>query len=76
VANGTAVRLFQRDLDAEYAPRIQHLSETEVNFLVCNNSLNNLGIKRGELLAPCHAVSAGIMEIIRLQSQGCAYVKP
>lgn len=76
VANGTAVRLFQRDRDSGHASRIQCLAETGVNFFVCHNSLNNLGIKREELLEPCHVVSAGIMEIIRLQSQGCAYVKP
>ena len=39
-------------------------------------AFNNLGMKQEELLEPSHVVSAGIMKIIHLQSQGCAYVKP
>lgn len=76
VANGVAVKLFQREHAFEYASRIQSLSGTGVHFFVCNNSLNKLGIRHEELLEPCQIVPAGIMEIIRLQSEGCAYVKP
>ncbi len=76
VANGVAVKLFQRERATEYAPRIQNLSGDGVHFLVCNNSLNNLGIKGEELLGPCQVVPAGIVELIRLQAKGCAYIKP
>ena len=76
VANGVAVRLFRREYAAQYATNIEILSKSNVHFLVCNNSLSNLGIKHGELLEPCQVVPAGILEIIRLQAEGCAYVKP
>jgi len=76
VANGTAVRLFQHERASEYASRIQRLSELGVQFFLCKNSLNNLNIRREDLLAPCQVVPAGIVEIIRLQANGCAYVKP
>jgi len=76
VANGVAVKLFQRERATEYASRIQNLSETGIHFFVCNNSLNNLGMKREELLEPCQVVPAGIVELIRLQAEGCAYIKP
>lgn len=76
VANGVAVRLFRRERAAQYASRIESLSGSGVHFFVCNNSLNNLGIKHEELLEPCQVVPAGILEIIRLQAEGCAYVKP
>ncbi len=76
VANGTAVRLFQRERAAQYASRIEGLSGEAVQFSVCNNSLNSLGIKPEDLLESCQVVPAGILEIIRLQAEGCAYVKP
>lgn len=76
VANGVAVKLFQLERATQYAPRIEKLSITGVRFLLCNNSLRNLGIKRDELAAPCEIVPAGIMELIRLQAEDYAYVKP
>lgn len=76
VANGVAVRLFRRERAAQYASRIEDLSCEGVHFSVCNNSLNRLGIKFEDLLESCQVVPAGILEIIRLQAEGCAYVKP
>ena len=76
VANGTAVKLFQRERAGQYASRIESLFGKGVHFSVCNNSLNSLGIKPEDLLDFCHVVPAGILEIIRLQADGCAYVKP
>ncbi|BCO08034.1 hypothetical protein GF1_04100 [Desulfolithobacter dissulfuricans] len=76
VANGVAVRLFRRGSAAQYASRVESLSGDGVQFSVCNNSLNSLGIKHEELLDSCKVVPAGIVEIIRLQAEGCAYVKP
>ena len=76
VANGVAVKLFQRERAEPYAPRIVKLAETGVRFCLCNNALRNLGIQRDELLAPCEIVPAGIMELIRLQAEDCAYIKP
>ncbi len=76
VANGVAVKLFQPERAAHYAPRIEKLSETGVRFLLCNNALRNLGIKPDELMAQCEVVPAGIVEIIRLQAEDCAYIKP
>ena len=76
VANGDAVKLFLRQRAARYADRINDLSEADVDFLVCNNSLVRLDIKPEELLEACRVIPAGIIEIIRLQAEGCAYVKP
>ena len=76
VANGVAVKLFQVERAAPYAPRIEKLHETGVRFLLCNNSLQKLEIKPDELMTECEIVPAGIMELIRLQAEGCAYIKP
>ena len=76
VANGVAVKLFLVERAGAYGLRIEKLSETGVRFLLCNNSLLKLEIKRDELLPECEIVPAGIMELIRLQDEGCAYIKP
>ena len=76
VANGTAVKLFRRERGGMYASNIGKLSDSGVRFFMCNNSLINLGIDRDEIMKSCDVVSAGIMELIRLQAEGCAYIKP
>jgi len=76
VANGVAVRLLQLENATQYTSRIEELSRVGVRFLVCNNSLRNLGIDLNELVAPCELVPAGILELVRLQGEGCAYIKP
>ncbi|OCC16399.1 hypothetical protein DBT_0216 [Dissulfuribacter thermophilus] len=76
LSNGKSVKLFQRDRASEYASTVKSLSEKGVHFLVCNNSLNKFGIKPDELIEVCEVVPAGIVELIKLQSEGCAYVKP
>jgi len=76
VANGVAVKLFQLERATQYTSRIEKLSDIGVRFLVCNNSLRNLGIERDELMESCKIVPAGILELIRLQAEKCAYIKP
>jgi len=76
LANGAAAKLFRRDHALQYGSEILNLSKKGVHFLVCNNSLNNFGIGPDELVEPCEIVSAGVLELIRLQNQGHAYIKP
>ncbi len=76
VANGVAVKLFQVERAGAYGLRIEKLYETGVRFLLCNNSVQKLEIKPDELIPECEIVPAGIMELIRLQAEGCAYIKP
>ena len=76
VANGIAVKLFQLERTTPYISRIEKLSDVGVRFFVCNNSLRNLHIERHELTELCEIVPAGILELIRLQAEGCAYIKP
>jgi intracellular sulfur oxidation DsrE/DsrF family protein len=76
VANGPAVSLFKNDRAAAYGATVQELHKDGARFLVCRNSLVNLGIAPEDLLEPCEQVPAGILEIIKLQNEGYAYVKP
>ncbi|MGA9750844.1 MAG: DsrE family protein [Acidobacteriota bacterium] len=74
VANGTAVRLFVAGQPE--AERISRLSAAGAQFLLCRNSLGGLSVPSESLLGPCEIVPAGILELVRLQQEGFAYVKP
>jgi uncharacterized protein len=76
LANGPSVKLLLRDRALQYGPTILNLAEKGVRFLVCGNSLKNFDIAQNDLLAPCETVPAGVVELIRLQSEGYAYIKP
>lgn len=76
VANGPAVNLFKKDRAAAYSATVEELYNEGARFLVCRNSIVNLGIAAEDLLEQCEQVPAGILEIVRLQQDGYAYVKP
>ncbi len=75
VANGSAVKLFQREGAAESA-RVEELSGQGVYFLMSNNSLSNFNIDRNQLVARCRVTKAGVLELIKRQADGHAYIKP
>jgi intracellular sulfur oxidation DsrE/DsrF family protein/uncharacterized tellurite resistance protein B-like protein len=76
VANGSAVGLFQRERAAAHSMRVAELSGKGVRFLMCGNSLKNLNLDPAEMLNGCEVIKAGIVELIRLQAEGYAYIKP
>ena len=76
VANGPAVNLFRKDRAVHYVSAVEELHMKGAQFMVCKNSLLNLGLTLEDLIKPCERVPSGIVEIIRLQQDGYAYVKP
>lgn len=76
VVNSVAVQFFQKEKASDYAGKVQRLSGKGVRFLICSNSLRHLEIDRSALLDGCEVVPAGIVELVRLQQEGFAYVKP
>ncbi|MBI4965166.1 MAG: DsrE family protein [Desulfomonile tiedjei] len=76
VANGSAVNLFLKDRAVHYVSTIEELHKAGARFLMCRNSITNLGLTMEDLIKPCERVPAGIVELIRLQQDGYAYVKP
>ncbi|SPD75069.1 conserved hypothetical protein [uncultured Desulfobacterium sp.] len=76
LANGPAVKLFQQGRALGYASDIQDLSDKGVHFRVCNNALKHFAVAKDSLVSTCEVVPAGIMELVRLQAEGYAYIKP
>lgn len=74
VANGAGVTLFtgHDDLRALAEP----LMERGVRFKICANALAEHDIVPVNLWPGCLVVPAGLVEIVKLQRSGYAYIKP
>lgn len=74
VANASAVTLFagHRELYELADP----LMARGVRFRVCANALKEHGIDPVDLWPGCLVVPAGLVEIVKLQKSGYAYIKP
>ncbi len=76
VANYKGPLLFlKNNIDIHMHNDIIQLSQIGVRFLMCNNSLNNLHINKDDLIKEVGIVSAGILEIVKCQSEGYAYIR-
>src|SRR5208283_3947814 len=76
VANGKAVTLFPKDKVGERASDMAELHKLGVGFKMCRNALAKNKIEKADLFEVCEIVPAGILELINLQQEGFAYVKP
>jgi len=75
VANGGGAILFtpgHSDLHELAKP----LMSKGVKFKICANALNGHGIAREHVWPECEIVPAGLVEIVKLQRAGFAYIKP
>ena len=60
-----------------YDAVVQELSNRNVKFRVCNNTLEARKIDRKRILPEATVVPSGVAEVARLQShEGYAYIKP
>lgn len=75
VANGPAVQLF-RKISCPHAARIAKLAADGVTFALCANALKAFGLSPDELFSAVEIVPAGVVELVRLQREGFAYIKP
>jgi uncharacterized protein len=76
VANGKAVKLFHKDRVGKHAADMEELHRAGVRFKACKNALAKNHIEKADLFPLCEIVPAGIVELIQLQAQGFAYIKP
>lgn len=75
VANGPGVRHFTM-AGSEFGDKLKELSQKGVKFRVCANAMADNGIARDSLWPFCEVAPAGLVEIVRLQRAGYAYIKP
>lgn len=74
-ANGPGVRHFTM-AGSEFEEKLKDLAKKGVKFRVCANALADNGITKDSLWPFCEVVPAGLVEIVRLEKAGYAYIKP
>ena len=75
VANGPAVQLFTRENEA-LAERGAKLMAEGLSIRLCNNALNTFKVSRDDLWEGCEVVPAGVVELVKLQREGFAFLRP
>ena len=76
VANAKAVLLFRKDRVGKHTADMQELHKAGVRFKACRNALAKNKVATEDLFEIVEIVPAGILELIDLQAQGFAYIKP
>lgn len=79
VTHGPELRIFAKENYEKYQgviDKMAELSETGVEFRMCNNAMRAAGYKAEDMHGFITVVPAGFPEIAFLQSQGYAYINP
>ncbi|HML56600.1 MAG TPA: DsrE family protein [Solidesulfovibrio magneticus] len=74
LVNGPAITLMVKA--ADNCAKLAALGDLGLEVRVCNNALTHFGIAPADLCPCCRIVPAGVVELVDLQRQGFAYVKP
>lgn len=77
LANSEAVKYYdtKEDLDT-YINTMESLNKKGVRFVACNNALMAYEIKKDDIIHFIDIVPAGVVELVKKQSTGYAYIKP
>jgi intracellular sulfur oxidation DsrE/DsrF family protein len=70
--NGIA---FLQTAVTQQAVKIKGLKSKGVEFLACENTMRERKLKREELLPECGTVPSGVVEVVKKQEKGWAYIK-
>ena len=73
--NGPAVQMLRQE-GCSHLDDIRSLQEQRVVFKACRNALAKFGVSAEDLIPGCRIVPAGVVELIVLQQDGYAYIKP
>jgi len=62
--------------DSTTANRVQEAMATGVRFVACRNTMENQKITEAQLIPGIGYAQAGVIQIIKRQSEGYAYLRP
>ncbi|MDK2836863.1 MAG: uncharacterized protein PWP21_1640 [Thermosediminibacterales bacterium] len=77
LANSEAVKYYNtnQNLDIDINT-MESLNKKGVKFVACNNALMAYDIKKHNMIHFVDIVPTGVLELIKKQSEGYAYIKP
>jgi uncharacterized protein len=74
VAYGPGIHMIKFDSAAN--SRVTEAIKSGIAVVACENTMRNLKISRADIIAGASYVPAGVVEIMRRQGEGWAYVRP
>ncbi len=74
VAYGPAITLLKTD--SPIAARISEAVGANVRVVACENTMASMKLTKAEMLGDVGYVPAGVVEVMRKQQQGYAYIRP
>ncbi len=74
VAFGPGINMLKAE--SEVGNRIQEATEAGVAVMACQNTMNKQKLKKEDMLSTVGYVPSGVVEIMKKQQQGYAYLRP
>lgn len=73
LVNGPAINLFKKE---NALPEFSDLQKKGLQIRVCQNAVNKFSLSKEMLMDGVEIVPAGVVELVRLQNEHFAYIKP
>jgi intracellular sulfur oxidation DsrE/DsrF family protein len=74
LANSEAIEYYSKNNNTDL--KMVDLNKKGVKFLACNNSLKGYNLKPDNIIDIVNIVPVGVLELIKKQKDGYAYLKP
>ena len=74
VAYGPGLKMFKAD--SKIAPRINAALDANVQLSACGNTMKKMKVTKADLVGGVGVVPGGVIEIMKRQSEGWAYIRP
>jgi uncharacterized protein len=74
VAYGPGINMIKFDSVAN--SRVSEAMKSGIAIVACENTMRNLKINRADMVVGASYVPAGVVQIMRRQAEGWAYVRP
>jgi len=74
VAYGPGINMLKAE--SEVGNRINEVVEAGIQVVACQNTMRNQKLNKDDMLSSIGYVPAGVVEIMRKQQQGYAYLRP
>ncbi len=74
VAFGPGINMLKAE--SEVGNRVQEATEAGVAVMACQNTMNRQKLKKEDMLGVVGYVPSGVVEIMKKQQQGYAYLRP
>jgi uncharacterized protein len=74
VAYGPGIGMLKAD--ATTSNRVDDATKSGIKIVACENTMNNQKLTKADMNANISYVPAGVVELMRLHSEGWAYIRP